>query len=367
MTYVPELKQVFYAEKGSHILKALDSTGKPHHQHEFLDPYFVEGQHVTVQTVAHIPGRYLVVFCNDHSVNLMKEVKNRRGSTHGYHCEAKVMHQLMHRKLMWEPCFQNLISIGSDNHVYQWQATGAKRIYLRPEHVNTITDIVCIPEKELVVTSSLDRRVCVWQVPTWKLRAIFRDHTLGIQALSYLRGTLLSAGFDWEIIAWDAERLERIGAMTGHKAPVTAVAQMVCPTNYEDMKAISADCNFELRVWDLSGCISGGNTIPCLMVFRLPHLAGSVQMLKHIVLPFDQDLSVKGYSNILIASQHISSYAARKIKKEFFVPPAAEYNSSSAHFLCALRHNVHIWDATSGEYVRKLIDVSPRYNQHAAC
>lgn len=41
--------------------QALDSTGKPHHQHEFLDPYFVEGQHVTVQTVAHIPGRYLVV------------------------------------------------------------------------------------------------------------------------------------------------------------------------------------------------------------------------------------------------------------------------------------------------------------------
>ena len=29
-----------------------------------------------------------VKFCSDHSVNLMKEVKNRRGSTHGYHCEV---------------------------------------------------------------------------------------------------------------------------------------------------------------------------------------------------------------------------------------------------------------------------------------
>ena len=27
-------------------------------------------------------------FCSDHSVNLMKEVKNRRGSTHGYQCEV---------------------------------------------------------------------------------------------------------------------------------------------------------------------------------------------------------------------------------------------------------------------------------------
>lgn len=43
-------------------------------------------------------------------------------------------------------------------------AAGARRIFLRPEHVNTITDIVCIAEKELVATSSLDRRVCVWQV-----------------------------------------------------------------------------------------------------------------------------------------------------------------------------------------------------------
>ncbi|CAM9618439.1 unnamed protein product [Ectocarpus sp. 12 AP-2014] len=382
MTYVPELKQAYYADKGSNILKALDSIGKPNHQHEFLDPYFVEGQHVAVHTVAYIPGRYLVVFCSDHSVNLMKEVKNRRGCTHGYHSEAKVMHQLMHRKLMWEPCFQKLISVGSDNHLYEWEAStpaffgiwivdeiavGAKRIHLHPEHCNTITDIVCIAEKELVVTSSLDRRVCVWQIPTWKLRAMFRDHTLGVQALSYLRGTLLSAGFDWEIIAWDADRLEKIGTMNGHKAPVTAVAQMVCPTNYEDMKAVSADCNHEIRVWDLSGCIAGGNTIPCLMVFRLPHFPGAVQGPKQIFLPFDQELSVKGYSNMLVATHNVISYAARKIKKEFFVPPAAEYNASSAHFLSALRRNVHIWDATSGEYVRKLIDVSPSADIVSAC
>lgn len=43
-------------------------------------------------------------------------------------------------------------------------AAGAKRIYLRPEHLNTITDMVSIAEKELVVTCSLDRRVHVWQV-----------------------------------------------------------------------------------------------------------------------------------------------------------------------------------------------------------
>ncbi|CAM9764857.1 unnamed protein product, partial [Choristocarpus tenellus] len=80
--------------------------------------------------------------------------------------------------------------------------------------------------KETVVTSSLDKRVCVWQMPDWKLRKTFRDHNLGVQVLSYEQGTLLSAGFDWEIIAWDMERLERIGTMKGHKAPVTAVRQV---------------------------------------------------------------------------------------------------------------------------------------------
>lgn len=80
------------------------------------------------------------------------------------------------------------------------------------------------------------RRTCDTKMPTWKLRALFRDHALGVQTLSYLAGMLLSAGFDWEIIAWDAERLEKIGTMTGHKAPVTAVAQVRhdvgCPLCY---------------------------------------------------------------------------------------------------------------------------------------
>lgn len=52
------------------------------------------------------------------------------------------------------------------------------------------------------------------------------DHSLGVQALSYMRGTLLSAGFDWDIMAWDTERLEKIGTMSGHKAPVTAISQV---------------------------------------------------------------------------------------------------------------------------------------------
>ena len=37
------------------------------------------------------------------------------------HAQAKVMHQLMHNKLLWEPCFKNLISIASDDHLYHWQ------------------------------------------------------------------------------------------------------------------------------------------------------------------------------------------------------------------------------------------------------
>lgn len=43
------------------IPKAVDTAGKPHHQHEFPDPLFVEGKHVTVCSVAYVPGRYLAV------------------------------------------------------------------------------------------------------------------------------------------------------------------------------------------------------------------------------------------------------------------------------------------------------------------
>lgn len=52
------------------------------------------------------------------SVTLLRNGRSLSSST-----QAKVMHQLMHRKLTWEPCFQTLISVGSDNHLYQWQAS----------------------------------------------------------------------------------------------------------------------------------------------------------------------------------------------------------------------------------------------------
>ncbi|CAM9801082.1 unnamed protein product, partial [Discosporangium mesarthrocarpum] len=370
MVYVPELQRIYYADYCSNVLKAMDTTGKPHHQYVFTDPYFVEGAHVSVNTVTHIPGRYLAVACSDHSINLMREIKDRRGVTHGYHCEAKVMHQLLHTKLLWEPCFQNLVSVGTDDHLYHWKlddmGAGAHRIHLHPEHKNTITDIVSIQEKEVVVTSSLDKRVCVWQMPNWKLRTTFRDHTLGVQALSYKQGTLISAGFDWDIIAWDMERLEKIGTMTGHKAPVSAVSQMVCPSNIEDLKAVSADVVFEMRIWDLSGCIAGGSTIPCLMVFH-PLKRNSCHALTQIRLPYDPQLSVKGYSNIIVGGPSVSVFAALKLKKEFVVPTGAEYNTSSAHFLCTLHDNVHIWDATSGEYMRKLTTISPSSDIVSAC
>ena len=105
------------------------------------------------------------------------------------------------------------------------------------------------------------------KLPAWKLRASFKDHTLGVQALSYLRGTLLSAGFDWEVIAWDAERLEKIGTMTGHKAPVTAVAQvhMVCiaimgtPQKENKSNMLSVRCNLRGAIpWSVT-CSSGGS------------------------------------------------------------------------------------------------------------
>lgn len=57
-------------------------------------------------------------------------------------------------------------------------AAGAKRIYLRPEHENTITDIIHIVKNELVVTCSLNRRVYVWQVGFMYLRSFVRKREM---------------------------------------------------------------------------------------------------------------------------------------------------------------------------------------------
>jgi hypothetical protein len=64
---------------------------------------------------------------------------------------------------------------------------------------------------------------------------------LGVRALAHSRGLLLSASFDWTVVVWDVQRLERFGTLTGHTAPVAAVQTMADPTAPNDIKAVTLD------------------------------------------------------------------------------------------------------------------------------
>jgi hypothetical protein len=85
MTYIPESRIVYTAAVGSATLQALDSCGRQHHSYTFSDPLFVEGATVAVLSVALVPPHsesehreaLLAVACSDHSVNYMREVRDK--------------------------------------------------------------------------------------------------------------------------------------------------------------------------------------------------------------------------------------------------------------------------------------------------
>jgi hypothetical protein len=85
MTYIPESRIVYTAAVGSATLQALDSSGRQHHSYTFCDPLFVEGATVAVLSVALVPPHtesehreaLLAVACSDHSVNYMREVRDK--------------------------------------------------------------------------------------------------------------------------------------------------------------------------------------------------------------------------------------------------------------------------------------------------
>jgi hypothetical protein len=76
---------VYTAAVGSATLQALDSSGRQHHSYTFSDPLFVEGATVAVLSVALVPPHsdsehreaLLAVACSDHSVNYMREVRDK--------------------------------------------------------------------------------------------------------------------------------------------------------------------------------------------------------------------------------------------------------------------------------------------------
>jgi F-box/WD-40 domain protein MET30 len=95
----------------------------------------------------------------------------------------------------------------------------------------------------IIVSSSLDNTIKIWDIATGKcLRTLF-GHVQGIWGLAYDKLRIVSGSHDKTLRVWDTESGRCLYALSGHLGPVTAVA-------LSDTRIVSAADDGEVKIWD---------------------------------------------------------------------------------------------------------------------
>ena len=128
-----------------------------------------------------------------------------------------------------------LFAIGPMNQIFSWEFSEGIRGQLDlcnelklEKHTDFINDIMVIKNDlhECLVSCSLDRKVCIWDLTTLQYKMTKTGHNAGVQCLAFDgQSILIAGGFDYRIIAWDLDNILDIPVwqMCGHTSPIIKV------------------------------------------------------------------------------------------------------------------------------------------------
>jgi F-box/WD-40 domain protein MET30 len=102
------------------------------------------------------------------------------------------------------------------------------------------TDVSSSP---IVVSSSLDNTVKLWDMQTGKCMRTLFGHVQGVWSLSLDNLRIVSGSHDKTIRIWDIQTGKSLNVLVGHTSPVTAIA-------LSDTKIVSASDDGEIKIWD---------------------------------------------------------------------------------------------------------------------
>ena len=110
-----------------------------------------------------------------------------------------------------------------------------------------VTDLVFLRDKGLLATSSLDKKVKLWDVDNLMPRGTLQGHSLGVRCLSYAQGLLVSGAFDCKIVCWDVTSHEQVVVLEGHRRAISYVA-LVAETA-ENVHVQTLDDDGDCKYW----------------------------------------------------------------------------------------------------------------------
>lgn len=125
---------------------------------------------------------------------------------------------------------------------------GSSKMQKEIRHTKSITDLLPIPEINLMASVSMDSNMILWNLKDLTPRSLHDEHTKPLYCLEWYadQSLILSAGLDSYINIWNPIVKDRIFWLKGHNHSIAGIKWMK-GTN----QIISADISGMFKIWDV--------------------------------------------------------------------------------------------------------------------
>ena len=294
--------------------------------------------------------------------------------------------------LAWDGPSRTLFSSGgSDMVVTRWKiqttpSFACASMCRYHGHVGLVSDMVALPEFDMLATASLDGQIFLWSTTKnkWlesrpplppgrtpyikgkpgksrKVKSRIAGHgDTGVRSITYAgEGTLLSVAFDFQIIGWNIDGITSrpLFKLTGDRVPLLGV-DCVPGTGTAVTMNIEGTC----RRWDISTSEDGsvGDKDRCLQIWSLKPKNAEDEIGgggADIAIQPTCMVMTKPSGSIVMGGKSLNVFDQR-VNVTADAPVAClAYNSVSKTIIGSVKNNVRIWCARTGQMLRQHIGV----------
>ncbi|EEY52994.1 uncharacterized protein PITG_19861 [Phytophthora infestans T30-4] len=275
--------------------------------------------------------------------------------------DAVFIHRFMWLGRMLRFCESSALLLGSGNDfiVNIWKVVDAETKFLWRRlsvHADLVMDALEIPVHDLLVTCDLRHTIQLWDITDGRNRGALMAHGRGVRQLCYSEhhDLLLSAGFEFEALAWDLGSRQVALKLSGHRAPLVGVQLALFQTE----RAITADSDGVFKVWDITRGHASSTNASISQAVQLESIdlgvpSVHVEPISFATLhPYSRDMWVATSGSCTL--QRLRSVRVQQFDE---VPLRAFYHSSANKFVVVAGSVCSLWDGKTGSCTEEFAHV----------